>query len=99
MEFKHAKALHARFDEKHRQATEELNETRRRLADEMGIPASGQMGLTPDAIKFNVEYQAAWKRERRAFSDMREFNKHYTRAFKRELREERNAKRKEIGKG
>lgn len=94
MDFEQAKKYAQRFDNEHKQATDKLKETGERLARELGIEARGSMGLTPDAIKFNPEYQKAWKQERQAFSAMREFNTQYTRVFKRELREERNAKRK-----
>ena len=94
MNFEQAKKYAQRFDNEHKQAAEKLKETGQRLARELGIEARGPMGLTPDAIKFSPEYQKAWKRERRAFSVMREFNAQYSRVFKRELREERNAKRK-----
>lgn len=93
MTFEQAKKYAQRFDNEHKQATVKLKETGERLARELGIEARGPMGLTPDEIKFNPEYQKAWKEERRAFSAMREFNAQFTRVFKRELREERNAKR------
>lgn len=94
MNFEQAKKYAQRFDNEHKQAAAKLKETGKRLARELGIDARGPMGLTPDAIKFNLEYQKAWKQERQAFSAMREFNTQFTRVFKRELREERNAKRK-----
>lgn len=93
MTFEEAKKYAQRFDSEHKQAALMLDATRQRLAVGMGIDARGPMGLTPDAIKFHAEYQKAWKKERQAFSAMREFNTQYTRVFKRELREERRAKR------
>lgn len=92
MNFEQAKKYAQRFDNEHKQATVKLKETGERLARELGIDSRGPMGLTPDAIKFNPEYQKAWKHERQAFSAMREFNTQYTRVFRRELREDRNAK-------
>lgn len=94
MDYERAKEYKARFDNEHNQASVKLEEAGERLARELGIEACGPMGLTPDAIKFNPEYQKAWKQERQAFSAMREFNMQFARVFKREIREERNAKRK-----
>lgn len=59
-----------------------------RLATIPGV-GSGQMGLTPDAVKFSPAYREARASYQRAADEVRQFNATFTKVFARELREER----------
>jgi hypothetical protein len=50
---------------------------------------SGAMGLTPDAVKFSPEYQAAKRAYDKAHDDMRKFNATFLRLYGREYQAER----------
>lgn len=54
---------------------------------------SGQLGLTPDAVKSTREYQSARAAWESAFATLRAFNAEYCQRFKREIRAERDAMR------
>jgi len=54
--------------------------------------SSGPMGLTPDSIKSNPEYQKAKQAYELAFNTLRNFNGWYCKQFKKEIREERRNK-------
>lgn len=64
------------------------------IAAELGIPATGQMGLTQDAIKSRLEYRAACSAEDSAFAALRRFNGQYAGRFKNERRADIDAKRR-----
>lgn len=53
----------------------------------------GTFGLTPDHIKATPEWKEAFKEERNAFANMREWNMMVARKFKKELRDLYNANR------
>lgn len=53
---------------------------------------SGQLGLTPDAVKASAEYRAARADWDRAFAALRAFNSEYYRRFRREIKAERQAR-------
>ena len=54
---------------------------------------TGAMGLTPDAVKFSVEFKAADAAFQRAFRMLQDFNKNSPKAFKRRASVERRARR------
>lgn len=54
---------------------------------------SGQLGLTPDAVKSTREYQSARAAWESAFATLRAFNAEYCQRFKREIRAEQRARR------
>ena len=56
----------------------------------------GPMGLTPDSIKFSLEYMAAKADFTVAFTALREFNRRFVKIYAKEYRaERRNRKRDE----
>lgn len=78
-------ALQRPLEEAHKRASASLQATRESIAAELGVPATGHMGLTPDAIKFDPRYRAAKADCDEAFARLREFNGRWTRRFKREI--------------
>lgn len=56
-----------------------------RLSEKLQRFPKGQMGLTPDAVKFSPEFRAAKSEFDNAFKTLRHFNSHYIKAFKREI--------------
>lgn len=55
---------------------------------------SGQLGLTPDAVKATPEYKQASAAYWQAHKNLGAFNQYYTRIYKKEIREAITAKRK-----
>lgn len=88
-----AKARKCVLDAACRTCADELNATRARLAQRLGISASGPMGLTPDAIRQHPDYRPAKQAFDSAFESLRRFNAWYTRQFKGEIRADRQRRR------
>ena len=63
------------------------------LATELAGDAPRIMGLTPDHVKANPDWQRAKAAADRAFQSLRQFNGVYVRQFKRELAAARHAAR------
>lgn len=72
-----------------RDATADLRE----LTDQLAGDTPRVMGLTPDHVKENVEWQQTKATVDALFQALRTFNGFYIRTFKRELAAERNAQR------
>lgn len=53
----------------------------------------GPMGLTPDHIKATKEWQEAFAKERKAFSEMRAVNMYLSKHYKKEIRAEQRKRR------
>ena len=52
---------------------------------------NGPMGMTPDHVKANPEFQKAWAQHAAAFRAMQQVNQWFTKHFKKEYAAERNA--------
>ena len=57
------------------------------------ISGGGNMGLTPDAVKFSDKWQSAYKEMERARKTSQEFNRAFLRIFKKQYKEHLNASR------
>lgn len=77
----------------HRAAETELKTLARSLAESLGVPEKGPMGLTHESIKAQPEFKRAWAMERAAFDRMRQINLWVSKAFKKEEAAARKAKR------
>jgi hypothetical protein len=55
------------------------------------FPRGGPMGLTPDAVKFSPEFQAAKRRYDEITKAVKKINQFMTKNFKKELKDERDA--------
>lgn len=53
---------------------------------------SGPMGLTPDAVKFSPEWQAARAAHAAAFARLQDFNRAHVKRFRKEASAERAAR-------
>jgi hypothetical protein len=54
---------------------------------------SGEMGLTPDAIKFGAEYRATKIAMDKEFAALRAFNRKFAKQYKKEIQADRLARR------
>ena len=93
MTFAEYQAASAALEQALRDATACHDAIRDTLAAELGIPARGAMGLTPDAIKFAPRYRAAKRALDRAVATSRAFHGQYAGRFKKEIRAAIDARR------
>ncbi|MCP1852820.1 MULTISPECIES: hypothetical protein [unclassified Bradyrhizobium] len=94
MDFAAFQAAAAELDSRMKEAGARLGAVTESLAAEMGIPARGPMGLTPDRIKFDPRYRLAKAAADIAFAELRAFNGRYAPRFKKEIRAEIDARRR-----
>jgi len=91
MNLKEVRALdYKKAQQKSKELNKKVNDLSRLLNTK--YPEKGEMGLTPDSIKFSSEFQEDKFNFRRAFEELRTFNKSYIKLFKKELKAERRNK-------
>lgn len=59
----------------------------------IGGVGTGQMGLTPDAVKFSAAYRDAKRAYDRAHRALRAYNRDYQKRFRNEIAADREARR------
>ena len=87
--FEAATAQRDEIDAALRKATADLNA----LTDYLSGNAPRVMGLTPDFVKANADWQLAKAKADTLFQALRQFNAYYVRTFKKELAADRKARR------